>query len=202
MAFVGDWFGMRHFQFFGVPPPFVELSKKPGMSEVPKPTLPGWLSASPFVLITSPNFVWAVAALAVYFLAPYDLSARGTAAQAPLSLAFFAERLPLWLAVTLGYVAFWHVTLHVLDWASRPFIQNRAYNIDKTMHNVRVSLAAARARSSSSSAPHSHSRSPDGRPPRFPPTRRRSSGPPAASSSGRASRTSSPTWGPRAAWAT
>ena len=136
MAFVGDWFGMRHFQFFGVPPPFVELSKKPGMSEVPKPTLPGWLSASPFVLITSPNFVWAVAALAVYFLAPYDLSARGTAAQAPLSLAFFAERLPLWLAVTLGYVAFWHVTLYWLRWSDRPLIPSRIFSLGKVLHNV------------------------------------------------------------------
>ena len=156
MAFVGDWFGMRHFQFFGVPPPFVELSKKPGMSEVPKPTLPGWLSASPFVLITSPNFVWAVAALAVYFLAPYDLSARGTAAQAPLSLAFFAERLPLWLAVTLGYVAFWHVTLHVLDWATRPFIQNRSYNIDKTMHNVRPHAQQQQQQQRAALAPPAH----------------------------------------------
>ena len=137
MAFVGDMFGMRQFSFFGVVPAHVELSKKPGMSEVPKPTLPGWLAASPFVLVTSPNFVWAVAALAVYFLAPYDLSKGGAAAQAPLSSAFFAERLPLWLAVTLGYVAFWHVTLYALNWAKRPFIQDRAYNIDKTMHNVR-----------------------------------------------------------------
>jgi hypothetical protein len=187
MAFLGDWFGMRHFSFFGVPPAFVEPSKKPGMSEVPKPTLPGWLAASPFVLITSPNFIWAVAALAVYFLAPYDLSAHGTAAQAPLSLAFFAERLPLWLAVTLGYVAFWHVTLHVLDWASRPFIQNRTYNVDKTMHNVRASLAVARAqqqqqrrrrrRRQQQRAARTLPAHPTAAP--FPPDLRRSSGPPA-----------------------
>ena len=134
---VGNWFGMTKFSFFGEAPAYVDVAnKKPGMSEVPKPTLPGWLAASPFVLVTSPNFIWAVVSLLVYFLAPYDLSPSGAAAQAPLSRAFFAERLPLWLAVTLGYVAFWHVTLYALEWAKRPFIEKRSYSLDKTAHNV------------------------------------------------------------------
>jgi hypothetical protein len=140
MAFVGDWFGMTKFSFFGVPPAYVKLDKQPGMSEVPKPTLPGWLAKSPFVLITSPNFIWAVVALLVYVYAPYDLSPSGTAAQAPLSLAFFKERLPMWLAITHGYVGFFHLMLTVLGptlkWSTRPFIADRPYNLDKVAHNI------------------------------------------------------------------
>lgn len=84
----------------------------------------------------SPNLVWSVIALLVYFLFPYDLSATSTAARSPLSWDFFRERLPLWLIVTFGYNAWWHVSLYQLDWAERPFIQNRKYNWNKVLHNL------------------------------------------------------------------
>jgi len=135
-----NWFGLINGAYFGEPPAYVSKDKKPGMSEVPKPTLPGWLAASPFVLVTSPNFIWAVVSLLVYFLAPYDLSATGAAARAPLSLAFLAERLPLWLGVTLAYVGFFHLALYpladTLAWAKRPFIEGRVYSLEKVAHNV------------------------------------------------------------------
>ena len=55
---------------------------------------------------------------------------------APLSLAFFGARFPLWFGVTFGYTAFWHVTLYAFKWAERPFIANRAYSVDKVAHNI------------------------------------------------------------------
>jgi hypothetical protein len=41
---------------------------------MPKPTVLTWLNNAPYVLITSPNFVWACISLAVYYFAPYDLA--------------------------------------------------------------------------------------------------------------------------------
>jgi hypothetical protein len=61
--------------------------------------------------------------------------------QAPLSVAFFKERAPLWFALTFGYTAFWHVTLYFLGWADRPFIKARPYNLDKMAHNLFWSIS-------------------------------------------------------------
>jgi sterol desaturase/sphingolipid hydroxylase (fatty acid hydroxylase superfamily) len=36
----------------------------------------------------------------------------------------------------MGYIAFWHITLYFLNWAKRPFVKNRAYNVDKVLHNM------------------------------------------------------------------
>ncbi len=82
------------------------------------------------------NIVWLAIALALYYGAPYDLSPSGAAARGPLTAAFIAERFPLWLACTLGYTAFWHVTLYGLGWAARPFVAGRRYSCDNTAHNL------------------------------------------------------------------
>ena len=120
----------------------VDVKKAPGLSEIPTPTLWGWLRSALQLrhVWGSPNLVWSVIALAIYFLAPYDLSPGGVSAAAPLSAAFFRARLPLWLAVTFGYTGFFHVTLYGLDWAARPFIKDRPYNVDKVVHNLFWSL--------------------------------------------------------------
>jgi sterol desaturase/sphingolipid hydroxylase (fatty acid hydroxylase superfamily) len=131
-----NWFGLQRGKYVGEPPAYVDTSKAPGMTEVPKPTLTKWFKASPFVLITSPNFIWALLSLLIYFAAPYKLSLGSTAAIAPLSLGFFQERLPLWLTVTLGYSGFWHGILYFFPSASRPFIAQRKYNTDKVIHNI------------------------------------------------------------------
>ena len=137
MEAAGNLLGMRGFAFFGGVAPHVDRAKAPGFSTVPRATLQGWLAASPFVLLTTPNGVWAVIALLMYFGKPYDLHpVTSAAARAPLSAAFFAERLPLWLAVVLGYVAFFHVSLYKLAFAQRPFVKGRPYNLDKIAHNV------------------------------------------------------------------
>jgi len=102
-------FGLTRGKVFGEPPLYVDKERKPGMTDMPKPTVMSWLSKAPFVLITSPNFVWASISLAVYRWAPYDLSPDSAAALAPMSLAFLSSRLPIWLPLVLGYFAFWHV---------------------------------------------------------------------------------------------
>lgn len=131
-----NWFGLTNGTVVGEPPLYVDKSLRPGSSEVPKPTLSGWIQKSPFVLVTSPNFVWAVIALALYGMFPYDLSAESSAALGPLSTRFFAERFPLWCSLTLGYAALWHVSLYWFRAAKRPFIEARTYNGGKVLHNL------------------------------------------------------------------
>jgi sterol desaturase/sphingolipid hydroxylase (fatty acid hydroxylase superfamily) len=133
---LSNWFGLTNGKYFGEPPLYVDKQLQPGMTNMPKPTVQTWLQKSPFILITSPNFVWATISLLMYFYAPYDLSPGSTAALAPVSYAFLSERLPLWLPLVLGYFAFWHVTLYGFKMGSRPFIADRMYNLDKLVHNA------------------------------------------------------------------
>ena len=116
-----NWFGMNNGQFIGEPPSYVDKSLRPGLSEVPKPTLMGWIQRAPTILVTSPNFVWAIIALFIYGVFPYDLGSSSAAAAGPLTSRFFLERFPLWLTLTLGYDTFWHVVLYMFGLASRPF---------------------------------------------------------------------------------
>lgn len=123
-------------KYFGEPPLYVDKTRSAGMTDLPRPTLQSWLSNSPFILVTSPNFIWAVISLSLYTMVPYNLGADSSAALAPISSAFFLERFPLWFGMTFGYFSFWHVTLYFMNMANRPFIANRAYSIDKVAHNV------------------------------------------------------------------
>eukprot|EP00052_Salpingoeca_macrocollata_P008127 m.64630 g.64630 ORF g.64630 m.64630 type:complete len:463 (-) comp16441_c0_seq1:58-1446(-) len=142
LNFLGPLAGGQNGHFFKILPPYVDPEKPPGFSEVPKPTVMDWVYAAVSLrhVWASPNTVWSAIALAMYFLVPYDLAPDGVSAAAPLSWAFFAARLPLWLAVTFGYTAFWHITLYGLGWAERPFIADRPYNWDKVAHNLFWSL--------------------------------------------------------------
>eukprot|EP00325_Prymnesiales_sp_UTEX-LB-985_P002946 CAMPEP_0174713438 /NCGR_PEP_ID=MMETSP1094-20130205/14103_1 /TAXON_ID=156173 /ORGANISM="Chrysochromulina brevifilum, Strain UTEX LB 985" /LENGTH=436 /DNA_ID=CAMNT_0015912617 /DNA_START=149 /DNA_END=1459 /DNA_ORIENTATION=+ len=127
--------GTQKGRAFKIVPGYVD-KPVPGASVVPEPTLTEWIQAGPFVLINTPNTVWAVIALAMYFVAPYDLSPGSPAAVSPLNAAFFAQRLPLWLFCWFAYTGFWHVTLYFLGWAERPFIAMREYKLDKVAHNL------------------------------------------------------------------
>jgi sterol desaturase/sphingolipid hydroxylase (fatty acid hydroxylase superfamily) len=131
-----NWFGLHNGKYISEPPRYVDKNKRPGMTSIPQPTLLSWLATSPFVLITSPNFVWALISLFIYFYAPYDLSPTSVALQSPISYEFMVSRLPLWLTTTLGYFTFWHVALYHYKLANRPFIKDRSYNIDKVVHNI------------------------------------------------------------------
>ena len=134
MSLLGNLCGLRKGTLFGETAPYVDKAKAPGFTPIPQPTLLGWLAGAPFLLFTSPNGVWAAVSLLLYFLFPYDLSSTSAAASSPLSRAFFAQRAPLWLALTFGYAGVWHVG--VLLFSRRPFIAGRPYNAAKTLHNV------------------------------------------------------------------
>ena len=133
---ISNWFGLVRGSIFGEPPLYVDKTKLPGMSPIPKPTISNWISNAPFVLITSPNFVWSLISLSIYFAFPYDLSMDSSASIAPISFEFLSERLPIWFITVFGYTAFWHVSLHIFKLASRPFIKNRPYNVNKLLHNM------------------------------------------------------------------
>jgi len=136
MDFLGNWFGMTNWKFFGEPPAYVDKAKAPGMSDIPTPTIVTWAMNAPFVLIKSPNFVWACISTGLYWLNPYDLSPDSVAATSPISYEFMTDRLWIWIPTVFGYFGFWHGTLLFLDMASRPFIKDREYNINKVLHNT------------------------------------------------------------------
>ena len=140
MTPLSDLCGLRRGTIFGTPARFVNVSKPPGFTPQPPPTLLSYLAAAPFLLVASPNGLWCAASLLMYALLPYDLSPTSAAAAAPLSRAFFARRAPAWLALSFGYAGFWHVALYLLRCARRPFIPARPYSAGKTLHNAFWSL--------------------------------------------------------------
>lgn len=123
-------------RYFGEPPLYVNKELPAGMTDLPKPTIVSWLRNSPVILITTPNFIWALISLLFYAVAPYNLDSNSSASLAPISSSFFLERFPLWVGLTFGYFSFWHVALYGLNMGNRPFIENRVYNIDKVLHNA------------------------------------------------------------------
>lgn len=131
-----NMFGMTNGKYFGEPPLYVDKALKPGMTDIPKRSVIEWIRASPFILITSPNFIWAIISLVVYNIAPYNLSINSPAYISPIHSAFFLERFPLWCSITLGYFSFWHMSIYAFGMASRPFIEERTYNINKVIHNI------------------------------------------------------------------
>jgi sterol desaturase/sphingolipid hydroxylase (fatty acid hydroxylase superfamily) len=133
---VSNSFGLVNGRVFGEPPHYVDRAKRPGWSNVPKTTLTEWIRRAPFILITTPNFVWCVIACLTYWLAPYNLASNSLASIAPLSLSFLAHRLQLWIPLVMGYTAFWHISLYGFGVAFRPFIDGRRYNVAKVIHNV------------------------------------------------------------------
>jgi sterol desaturase/sphingolipid hydroxylase (fatty acid hydroxylase superfamily) len=140
---VTNFAGGQDLRFFKILPPYVDVKKEPGRSTLPRPTFLDWVSQAYLLkhIWASPNLVWSVIALVVYFLFPYDLSPNSAAASAPLSWAFFLQRFPIWFATTFGYTAYWHVTLYWLNWASRPLIKNRSFKWQKIIHNLSYSLS-------------------------------------------------------------
>ena len=138
-----DLAGGKNGRFFQILPDFVDKKSKPGFSKIAAPSILDWVVSAVTLrhVWASPNTVWSLMALGMYFGVPYDLSPGSAASKSPLSLGFFLERFPLWAGVTFAYTAFWHVTLYFLEWAKRPFIPNRVYNFGKVLHNMFYSLS-------------------------------------------------------------
>jgi sterol desaturase/sphingolipid hydroxylase (fatty acid hydroxylase superfamily) len=135
---LSDFAGGHNLHFFRFVPDFVNKKLPPGFSPIPPPTFSKWFWTAVTLqhMWASPNFVWCVIALVMYFAFPYDLSRTGVAAQGPVTWDFFKLRFPLWFVVTTGYEAFWAITLYALNWGERPFIPNRKYNWDKLYHDL------------------------------------------------------------------
>ena len=129
-----NYFGLINGKLFNETPLYVDKAKKPGMSEIPRPTILSWLKNAPFVLINSPNFVWSVIALLIYFYFPYNFNLLSNLT--PISYTFIANRFPIWFTTVFSYTAFWHISLYFFNLSSRPFIPNRKYNINKVIHNM------------------------------------------------------------------
>lgn len=140
---LANFAGGQNLRFFGIVPSFIDVKKEPGRSKLPKPTFVDWISQAYMLkhIWASPNLVWSIIALLVYFIFPYDLSPTSVAAAGPLTLAFFVQRFPIWFATVFSYNAFWHVTLYWLHWAQRPMVKNRTFKWAKIAHNLLYSLS-------------------------------------------------------------
>lgn len=137
-AFPGNFLGMSRFHFFGEVLAHVDRNLDPSFSPWPRTTVWDWFFGIPTLLFITPNAVWTLYSIVTYFLFPYDFSA----ATAPLNYSFFVPRFIFWLFIQFSYVGFWHVSLYGLDWAKRPFIQNRPYNFEKVAHNIFWNISA------------------------------------------------------------
>jgi len=131
-----NMFGMINGKYFGEPPLYVNKSLSAGMTDIPKPTLISWIRNAPFILITTPNFIWVIISLSLYKLAPYNLGVDSSASISPINSVFFLERFPIWFGITFGYFSFWHIALYGFNMANRPFIKERTYNLNKVIHNA------------------------------------------------------------------
>ena len=138
LQLLGPLGGGQGGKFFRILPPYISVKSKPGDSALPAPTPADWLRSALQLkhVWASPNLPWVIIALAFYFYFPYDLSPSGSAAAAPISLAFFQQRFPLWLVLVHGYTAFWHITLYWLKWSDRPLIPQRIFSMGKVLHNI------------------------------------------------------------------
>jgi sterol desaturase/sphingolipid hydroxylase (fatty acid hydroxylase superfamily) len=143
MGGLSEFAGTQSGRFFKTLAPHIDQSKPPGSTPLPRSTFGGYIVNALLLrhIWASPNFVWIVISLVMYFAFPYDLGKNSAAASAPLSIVYFKERLLLWLVVTMGYNGFWHVVLYILNWSERPYIPNRIYNLSKVAHNVAYSCS-------------------------------------------------------------
>jgi len=107
-SFFEGFAGTTGGSFFAAPA-WVDKSKPPGhTSQVASiENNPNWKSLlSGAFLFWSPNLVWLLVALFVWFVFPYDFEAGKT-----WSADWTLHRLAVNVGVIFGYVGFWHVTL-------------------------------------------------------------------------------------------
>lgn len=128
---MSNLFGLVNGKLIGEAPLYVNRLRRPGATEVPKPTLTKWIQNTPFVLINSPNFLWALIALLIYQYNPYPMNVTS-----PITYDFMTKRIQLWLPTVLGYSTFWYSSLYSFNLGSRPFIPDRKSNYNKLAHNI------------------------------------------------------------------
>ena len=123
-------------KYFGEPPQYVNKNLPAGMTDIPTVSFISWIKKAPFILITSPNFIWAIISLSLYTVAPYNLDTNSPSSISPINSVFFFERFPIWFGITFGYFSFWHIAIYWFNMAKRPFIKDRIYNVNKVIHNA------------------------------------------------------------------
>jgi sterol desaturase/sphingolipid hydroxylase (fatty acid hydroxylase superfamily) len=128
---MSNLFGLVNGKLIGEAPLYVNRLRRPGATEVPKPTLTKWIQNTPFVLINSPNFLWALIALLIYQYNPYPMNVTS-----PITYDFMTKRIQIWLPTVLGYSTFWYSSLYSFNLGSRPFIPDRKSNYNKLAHNI------------------------------------------------------------------
>ena len=132
---------------------WVDESRGPG--ETPHPTPAphtGQIVDNLTLGITQSGGAWYTAlAIILYIMFPFDLTPSGAAAQGgPISLAFFRERLPIWLTVTLTFYTVIHVGIYgIRPWKGgdrgggvirRPFVPNRQWRLSRVLHNAKYAV--------------------------------------------------------------
>lgn len=125
-------------------PSWVDQSKPPGTTSQ-APILkdnPRWVELlSGLFIVYSPNIVWLIIALAVYFCFPYNFQIA-TKWDADFG-DWIAKRAVLNLIIVFAYDGFWHIALYRLGWGKRPFNPSRQYRVGKVIHNAYYSALGA-----------------------------------------------------------
>ena len=125
--------GTEQGSFFKAPA-WVDTKKAPGTtSQASVYGKEGWwhdLATGKFLLY-SPNLVWLIMALFVYFVFPYDFKAAQT-----WSRGWVLGRIAVNECVVFVYFGFWHVTMYWLGWGQRPFQAGRVWRWGKVLHNI------------------------------------------------------------------
>eukprot|EP01048_Picozoa_sp_COSAG05_P009583 COSAG05_NODE_796_length_7262_cov_8.601284_8_plen_325_part_00 len=86
-------------------------------------------------LFLSPNLVWLVISLAMYFGLPYNLEAVGGPKDG-WAASWVLPRFFLNCGVTMAYVGYWYVTLYHWSFAARKFKPEKSPGFGRMCHNM------------------------------------------------------------------
>jgi sterol desaturase/sphingolipid hydroxylase (fatty acid hydroxylase superfamily) len=135
--------GTTNGSFFSAPS-WVDLSKAPGTTSQDKlyAANPDWYSLlSGKFLLFSPNLIWLLAALIIYFVFPYPYNNIPIAKK--FSFDWIGYRAIVNILSVLTFFGFWHITLYFMEYGQRPFKADRQYRLSKVVHNVYYSILGA-----------------------------------------------------------
>uniref|UniRef100_A0A0G4FJ67 Fatty acid hydroxylase domain-containing protein n=1 Tax=Chromera velia CCMP2878 TaxID=1169474 RepID=A0A0G4FJ67_9ALVE len=117
-------------------PAYINQKLPPGKTPIPQDEKWYQTYMTGSFLLFSPNTVWLLITIAVYFIFPYRMNE-------PVSWRLVAERGMINTALVLFWFGFWHITLFWLGFGTRPFVPNRTYRVGKLLHNVFYSVLGA-----------------------------------------------------------
>ena len=116
---------------------WVDVTKPPGYT-AQRASLNQWWwpYVSGSYVVFSPNLIWLVITVLIWYIAPYrfDEAAQG------FQWGWVTERILVSIIVPFSYTSFWHVSLYAMNWGKRPFNRNRKYRVRKVIHNMFYSL--------------------------------------------------------------